>query len=380
MNTPIELIEDIRNGKMVILVDDEDRENEGDIVLAADFVSPENINFMVAEARGLVCLAITEKQVQQLELAQMVPMHKNNSSNQTAFTVSIEATEGVSTGISAADRAHTIRVAAHPNAKASDVSTPGHIFPIMAREGGVLKRAGHTEGSVDLARLAGLNPAAVICEIMNPDGTMARVSDLKAFALKHDLKIGTIIDLIKYRLRHESLVEQVAATEVQSSAGTALKVFVYKDVLTGDEHLAFVKGLISKNEKVTVRMQSQNLVDDLIGGSTFGLQKIQMCLNYFETQQSGVLIYIQKKQNLEMKLNYQEVESGMDEKNFGVGAQILKHMGLTQISLITDSPKNMHALKAFGVEIVDHISFEHIKAKLKTSNRFTFFDFGKGLL
>ena len=380
MNTPLELIEDIRNGKMVILVDDEDRENEGDIVLAADFVSPENINFMVAEARGLVCLAITEKQVQKLELTQMVPMHKNNSSNQTAFTVSIEATEGVSTGISAADRAHTIRVAAHPNAKASDVSTPGHIFPIMAREGGVLKRAGHTEGSVDLARLAGLNPAAVICEIMNPDGTMARVNDLKDFAAKHDLKIGTIVDLIKYRLRHESLVEQVAKTEVQSSLGSPLKVFVYKDTLTGDEHLAFVKGQISKNDKVTVRMQSQNLVDDLIGGPTQGLQKIQACMSYFETQKSGVLIYIQKKQNLEKKLNYNELDAGMDEKNFGVGAQILKKMGLTQISLITDSPKNMIALKAFGVEIVDHISFEKVHAALKSKTGSSLFNFGKGLL
>lgn len=380
MNTPLELIEDIRNGKMVILVDDEDRENEGDIVLAADFVSPENINFMVAEARGLVCLAMTEKQVQQLELTQMVPLHKNNSSNQTAFTVSIEATEGVSTGISAADRAHTIRVAAHPNAKASDVSTPGHIFPIMAREGGVLKRAGHTEGSVDLARLAGLNPAAVICEIMNPDGTMARVKDLEAFAQKHDLKIGTIVDLIKYRLRNESLVEQVAVTEVENSLGTKLKVFVYKDILTGDEHLAFVKGTIAKDDKVTVRMQSQNIVDDIVGGSTKGFQKIQMCLNYFESHQKGVLIYIQKNQNLEKKLNYNEIDTGMDEKNFGVGAQILKKMGLTQISLITDSPKNMIALKAFGVEIVDHISFDQIQTSLSSEKNVSVFNLGKGLL
>lgn len=380
MNTPLELIEDIRNGKMVILVDDEDRENEGDIVLAADFVSPENINFMVAEARGLVCLAMTEKQVQQLELTQMVPLHKNNSSNQTAFTVSIEATEGVSTGISAADRAHTIRVAAHPNAKASDVSTPGHIFPIMAREGGVLKRAGHTEGSVDLARLAGLNPAAVICEIMNPDGTMARVKDLEAFAQKHDLKIGTIVDLIKYRLRNESLVEQVAVTEVENSLGTKLKVFVYKDILTGDEHLAFVKGTIAKDDKVTVRMQSQNIVDDIVGGSTKGFQKIQMCLNYFESHQKGVLIYIQKNQNLEKKLNYNEIDTGMDEKNFGVGAQILKKMGLTQISLITDSPKNMNALKAFGVEIVDHISFDQIQTSLSSEKNVSVFNLGKGLL
>lgn len=369
MNTPLELIEDIRNGKMVILVDDEDRENEGDIVLAADFVSPEKINFMIAEARGLVCLALTEAQVQRLELTQMVPMHKNNSSNQTAFTVSIEATEGVSTGISAADRAHTIRVAAHPNAKASDVSTPGHIFPITAREGGVLKRAGHTEGSVDLARLAGLNPAAVICEIINPDGTMARVEDLKEFARKHDLKIGTIVDLIKYRLKHESLVEEVATADVPCAFGSDYKVHVYKDVLAGDEHLAFVKGTISKSEPVTVRMQSQNTIDDLLGGMSRGYQKIQTCLNYFESQQSGVLIYIQKTQEFEKKLNYSEIEPHMDEKSYGVGAQILKKMGLTHINLITDSPKNMNALKAFGVEIMNYTSFAEVEAELKVADR-----------
>ncbi len=361
MNHPHELIEDIRNGKMVILIDDEDRENEGDIILAADFVTPEKINFMIAEARGLVCLALTEKQVNQLELSQMVPIHKNNSSNQTAFTVSIEATDGVSTGISAADRAHTIRVAAHPNAKASEVSTPGHIFPIMAREGGVLKRAGHTEGSVDLARLAGLNPAAVICEIMNPDGTMARVGDLKAFALKHDLKIGTIVDLIKYRLKTESLVELVAESEVENNFGTHIKVSVYRDTLTGDEHVAFVKGFIDVSQPVTVRMQSQDMVDDLIGGSSKSHLKINNCLKYFEYKNSGVLIYLQKKQSLEKKLNYSEFDSSMDEKNFGVGAQILKKMGLNQINLITDTPKNLNTLKAFGVEIVSNISFSEIE-------------------
>jgi 3,4-dihydroxy 2-butanone 4-phosphate synthase / GTP cyclohydrolase II len=227
MNHPSELIEDIKNGKMIILIDDEDRENEGDLVLAADFVTPEKINFMISEARGLVCLALTEEQVEKLELSQMVPTHKNNSSNKTAFTVSIEATEGVSTGISAADRAHTIRVATHPNAKSSEVSTPGHVFPIMAREGGVLKRAGHTEGSVDLSRLAGLNPAAVICEIMNPDGTMARVNDLKDFALKHNLKIGTIVDLIKYRLQTESLVSKVSETIKTINDGMKINVQVF---------------------------------------------------------------------------------------------------------------------------------------------------------
>jgi len=200
-----ELIEEIRRGKMVILVDDEDRENEGDLVLAADHVTPEAINFMAREARGLICLPLMPDQVDRLQLPQMVHEDKNLSSNKTAFTVSIEAAEGVTTGISAADRALTIRVASSPNAKASDVHMPGHIFPIRARKGGVLERPGHTEGSVDLARLAGLNPAAVICEVINDDGTMARVPDLRAFAKKHNLKIGTIVDLIKHRISTEAL-------------------------------------------------------------------------------------------------------------------------------------------------------------------------------
>ena len=203
-NSITELIEDIRAGKMVILVDDEDRENEGDLVLAADHVTPEAINFMAREARGLICLPLSAQQVERLQLPQMVPEDRNHSSNKTAFTVSIEAAQGVTTGISAADRAHTIRVASNPNAKAADVHMPGHIFPIRAKDGGVLKRPGHTEGSVDLAVLAGLNPAAVICEVINDDGTMARVPDLKKFAQKHNLKIGTIVDLIQYRRSHEA--------------------------------------------------------------------------------------------------------------------------------------------------------------------------------
>lgn len=203
-----ELIEDIRQGKMVILVDDEDRENEGDLVLAADHVSPEAINFMAREARGLICLPLMPEQVELLQLPQMVPEDLNFSSNKTAFTVSIEAAEGVTTGISAADRARTIRVASSPEAKPSDIHMPGHIFPIRARRGGVLERAGHTEGSVDLARLAGLTPAAVICEVINDDGTMARVPDLRKFAHKHRLKIGTIVDLIKHRMATESITQQ----------------------------------------------------------------------------------------------------------------------------------------------------------------------------
>jgi 3,4-dihydroxy 2-butanone 4-phosphate synthase / GTP cyclohydrolase II len=368
MNHPSELIEDIKNGKMIILIDDEDRENEGDLVLAADFVTPEKINFMISEARGLVCLALTEEQVEKLELSQMVPTHKNNSSNKTAFTVSIEATEGVSTGISAADRAHTIRVATHPNAKSSEVSTPGHVFPIMAREGGVLKRAGHTEGSVDLSRLAGLNPAAVICEIMNPDGTMARVNDLKDFALKHNLKIGTIVDLIKYRLQTESLVSKVSETIKTINDGMKINVQVFKDNLTGDEHFAFSKGAVQPDQIVSVRMQSQNTIDEIIDGESKSQTKLNLCLKYFQTISAGVLIYIQKKQSYEQILNSESQNYGIDEKNIGVGAQILKSMNLKKINLITDTPKNLSALKAFGLEIVQHTSFMDIVKSLNKSN------------
>lgn len=360
MNHPKELIEDIRNGKMVILVDDEDRENEGDLVLASDFISPEKINFMITEAKGLVCLALTDKQVDRLELHQMVPKHKNDSSNQTAFTVSIEAKAGVSTGISAADRAQTIRIAAHPNANPAELSTPGHIFPIRAQKGGVLKRAGHTEGSVDLAKLAGLNPAAVICEIMNPDGTMARVPDLKEFAKKHDLKIGTIVDLIKYRLQTESLVEEVAQNIIKDTLGSDINVSVFKDTLTDEEHMAFIVGDIKKDEVIPVRVQAQSIIDDIIGGQSLGQQKIFSCLQFFKKEKKGVLVYIQKNESLKTKVLLKDRTFDMDDKNFGVGAQILKKLNLKKVKLVTDSPKKLNSLKAFGVEVVDHISFSEI--------------------
>jgi len=239
-----ELIEDIRLGKMVILVDDEDRENEGDLVLAADHVTPEAVNFMAREARGLICLPMSSQQIDRLQIPQMVRDDLNYSSNKTAFTVSIEAAQGVTTGISAADRAHTIRVASNPNVSSLDIHMPGHIFPIRAQQGGVLKRAGHTEGSVDLATLAGLNPAAVICEVINDDGTMARVTDLKVFAKKHNLKIGTIVDLIQYRLSTESLVEEVGFIELPPQFGADLKARIFKTNVDKTDHCGIQKGEI----------------------------------------------------------------------------------------------------------------------------------------
>lgn len=360
MNHPKELIEDIRNGKMVILVDDEDRENEGDLVMAADFISPEAVNFMITEARGLVCLALTAAQVERLKLDQMIPLDKNKSQNKTAFTVSIEAAKGVSTGISPADRAHTIRVASHPNAVASDISVPGHIFPIRAQNGGVLKRAGHTEGSVDLARMAGLNPAAVICEIINPDGSMARVSDLKDFAQKHDLKIGTIVDLIEYRLQTETFVEETTHHSTVDMNDDNVVVKVFKDELEGQEHLAIIKGDIKKGEPTYVRVQAQNTLDELIGGVSDSRQKIEACLNFFSEESPGVLVYLQKDQNLTQQVSNIDRKLPMDIKNYGVGAQILKALGLTQVKLITDSDNTPSTIKAYGIEIVEAVPFSKI--------------------
>ena len=362
MNSPQELIEDIRNGKMVILIDDENRENEGDLVLASDFVTPEKINFMIAEARGLVCLALTEKQVNQLNLHQMVPLDKNSSSHKTAFTVSIEAKQGVSTGISAADRAQTIRIASHPNTQPEDISTPGHIFPIRAQDGGILKRAGHTEGSVDLARLAGLNPAAVICEIMNSDGTMARVDQLQSFAKKHKMKIGTIVDLIKYRLQTETYVHQILESEIIDTHNESRKLKVFKDLISDNEHFAVCVGKHKPGDIVPVRMHSQNIIDDLLGGYSKGQQRLQESLKYFDSRGQGVLVYIRKPENLRNKYTTPQKAFSIDDKNYGIGAQILKVMGLEKIELLTDSPKKMSGLKAFGIEVKSYRSFSSLNS------------------
>jgi 3,4-dihydroxy 2-butanone 4-phosphate synthase / GTP cyclohydrolase II len=263
MNSALELIEDIRNGRMVILVDDEDRENEGDIVLAADFVTPELVNFMAKEARGLICLALNPEQIERLGLPPMVGPRNNHSPNKTAFTVSIEAASGVSTGISAADRAHTIRVASNPSAESEDVIMPGHVFPIRAQKGGVLKRAGHTEGSVDLARLAGLNPAAVICEIMKEDGTMARLPDLKEFAQKFNLKIGTIEDLIRHRLETETLVRQVADEVLPNHFPRIFESKFLNPLWMSPRISSFKKDKSKKIVPTLVRVQVENVLGDV---------------------------------------------------------------------------------------------------------------------
>ena len=359
MHSPRELIEDIRNGKMVILVDDEDRENEGDIVLAADFVTPELINFMAKEARGLICLALTAEQIEKLGIPLMVGPRTNNSPNKTAFTVSIEAATGVSTGISAADRSHTIRVASNPSAEPQDVIMPGHVFPIRAQKGGVLKRAGHTEGSVDLAKLAGLNPAAVICEIMKEDGTMARLPDLQEFAEKFDLKIGTIEDLISYRLETETLVKEVANEPLPNPFGTDYRVKVYKNTLDNSENIVIQKGEIRPDKPTLTRVQVENVLGDVFrSGGYDSASRIHSILEAMSTHESAVFVYLRKEglaSVISQQVNAfkdQPKARKMDPREYGIGAQILRALGVSKMILVSkEMPENV-GLKGFGLEIV----------------------------
>lgn len=365
-NTIPELIEDIKNGRMVILVDDEDRENEGDLVLAADHATPEMINFMALEARGLICLALSAKQIDQLQLPLMVRDEQNYSPNKTAFTVSIEAAWGVSTGISAADRAHTVKVASHPNAKPSDLHMPGHIFPIKAQSGGVLKRAGHTEGSVDLAKLAGLNPAAVICEVMNPDGTMARVKDLKAFAVKHGIKIGTIVDLIEFRLMQDHLIEELMNVALPN-VGSDFRVRVFKSKVDGTEHLVLQKGDIKKDEVTTVRVHADSSLKDLLGALISKTQddksfSSQSALEVIRNSPQGVFLLLRTNSQSHSLVHEIKAWCGessapeMDARDYGIGAQILRAVGAHKIKLITNKLDRRVGLKAYGLEIVERIS------------------------
>lgn len=361
-NSTEELIEDIRQGKMVLLVDDEDRENEGDLVLAADFVNPALINFMAKEARGLICLALSAQQIEKLQLPQMVRDDQNFSPNKTAFTVSIEASWGVSTGISAADRAHTIKVASSPEAKPSDIHMPGHIFPIKAQAGGVLKRAGHTEGSVDLALLAGLNPAAVICEVMNPDGTMARVQDLKKFAVEHQIKIGTIVDLIEYRLNREILVEEILNVELPERFKN-FRARVFKSKLDSIEHLVLQKGEITTEQPTLVRVQTESGARDLFSQISSGDSAFRLALEKIESEGSGVLLVVRGTSGPGLvgeirSLCGENPAPEMDRRDYGIGAQILRALGVQKIRLISNKVEKRVGLKAFDLSIVEFVSLK----------------------
>lgn len=354
-----DIITDIQQGRFVILVDDENRENEGDLVIAADHISPEAVNFMAVHARGLICLALSAEQVDRLELPLMVREETNGTRHSTAFTVSIEAARGVSTGISAADRALTIRIASSPNSGPQDVIMPGHVFPIRAQKGGVLRRAGHTEASVDLAHLAGLQPAAVICEIMNADGSMARLPDLLEFAQRHQIRVATIEQLIEYRLTNESFVQQTAVTAFESSEFNGFEMRVFRNWVDQTEHLVLSKGYLRESdEPLLVRVHQENTLGDLFAYPQFGSESLlRLALKRIDRAGRGALVYLRKPQSLESSIRG---EYRTDDRDYGVGAQILRALGVRQIRLLTNNPTRKIGLKAFGLEIVEALPLEDV--------------------
>ena len=347
--SPIEeIIEDARNGRMFVLVDHEDRENEGDLVIPAQMATPEVINFMAKYGRGLICLTLTSERVAALGLQLMSTY--NSSRHETAFTISIEAREGVTTGISAHDRARTVAVAIDAGNTAADIATPGHVFPLRARDGGVLVRAGHTEAAVDIARLAGLNPSGVICEIMNDDGSMARLPDLISFAEEHGLKIGTISDLIAYRRRNDNLVSVKGEQSIQSEFGGQWQMRIFNDETQGAEHIALIKGDISGNDPVLVRMHSLDPMLDMIGtGPTGRAFEFSESMNIIANKGRGVLVLLR---DLHMKISATDDGSPQTLRQYGVGAQILSSLSLSKITLLTNSPEpKIVGLEAYGLEI-----------------------------
>jgi 3,4-dihydroxy 2-butanone 4-phosphate synthase/GTP cyclohydrolase II len=363
-------ISDIRAGKMVILVDDEDRENEGDLTMAAQFVTPEAVNFMATHGRGLICLTMTEEAIARLHLPMMASPGRSTPSLGTAFTMSIEARHGVTTGISAADRAHTMRLAANPDCKPHDLVTPGHVFPLRARAGGVLVRTGQTEGSVDLARLAGLTPAGVICEIMRDDGTMARMPDLELFGKKHDLRIVTIADLIQYRLQTERLVRRVASASVRlDETGTEWTANVYESTTDRRQVIALVKGDLTVGAPALCRMHSGSTIGDLFASTLKdGGRNLREAIRRIEAERRGVIVYLPARVS-----PYEEVlalagsviteprsvpPAGADSplREFGIGAQVLADLGLHEIRLLTNNPRKIAGLSGFGLEVTESVA------------------------
>jgi 3,4-dihydroxy 2-butanone 4-phosphate synthase/GTP cyclohydrolase II len=368
-----EAIEDIRQGKFVVVVDAADRENEGDLTIAAQFATPEAVNFMTKEARGLICLCLSEDRCDELGLRQMT--ERNETPYGTAFTVSVEAREGVTTGISAPDRSRTIQVAVDPDAKPEDLVQPGHIFPLRARDGGVLSRAGQTEAAVDLARLAGLIPAGVVCEIMNEDGTMARVPDLIPYCSRHGLKLVTVADLIEYRRRHEQLVERVTTVSMPTVYGD-FNAVAFREKLTGKHHVALVKGEVEGAENVLVRVHSECLTGDVFHSLRCDCgEQLEQALGRIASEEHGVLLYmaqegrgiglLNKLRAYELQENgYDTVEANLelgfqpDMRDYGIGNQILAELGLTTIRILTNNPKKITGIEGFGLEVVEQVPIE----------------------
>ncbi len=375
---PVETaVEEIRRGRMVVLVDDEDRENEGDLCIAAEKVTPAIVNFMATHGRGLICLSLTEERIEGLRIPMMVPDEENTTGFGTAFTVSINAVDGIRDGISAADRAHTIQVALDPATRADDLGSPGHVFPLRARDGGVLRRAGQTEGSVDLARLAGLQPAGVICEVMNEDGTMARMPDLVTFARHHDLKICTIADLIEYRRRHEKHVRRAAEATLPTSHAGEWRCIVYENDIDHIEHLALVKGDVDGNHDVLVRVHSECLTGDAFASLRCDCgEQLDAAMQMIEREGRGVILYMRQEGrgiglgNKIRAYSLQDTE-GLDTveanerlgfppdlRDYGVGAQMMVDLGLRRLRLITNNPGKRAGIEGYGLQIVERVALE----------------------